>query len=150
MKVFNGIDELEKAVGTHLGYSPWHTVTQQRIDLFADATGDHQWIHVDPEKAAAGPFGTTIAHGYLTLSLIPRLAGQVYRVDGLAMSVNYGCDKVRFPSPVPTGSRVRAGVELLSLASGPKGVRSTSRVTVEREGADKPVCVAETVSVMVP
>ncbi|EFE71476.1 conserved hypothetical protein [Streptomyces viridosporus ATCC 14672] len=150
MKVFNGIDELEKAVGTHLGYSPWHTVTQQRIDLFADATGDHQWIHVDPEKAAAGPFGTTIAHGYLTLSLIPRLAGQVYRVDGLAMNVNYGCDKVRFPSPVPTGSRVRAGVELLSLAPGPKGVRSTCRVTVEREGADKPVCVAETVSVMVP
>lgn len=150
MKVFNGIGELGKAVGTHLGYSPWHTVTQQQIDLFADATDDHQWIHVDPEKAAAGPFGTTIAHGYLTLSLVPKLAWRVYRVEGLAMSVNYGCNKVRFPAPVPAGSRVRAGVELVSLAPGPNGVNSISRVTIEREGADKPVCVAETVSVLVP
>ncbi|MEU1690444.1 MaoC family dehydratase [Streptomyces hirsutus] len=149
MKVFNGIGELEKAVGTHLGYSPWHTVTQQQIDLFADATDDYQWIHVDPEKAAAGPFGTTIAHGYLTLSLVPKLAWQVYRVEGLAMSVNYGCNKVRFPSPVPAGSRVRAGVELVSLAPGPNGVNSIFRVTIERGGADKPVCIAETVSVLV-
>ncbi|MEV0695451.1 MaoC family dehydratase [Streptomyces sp. NPDC050388] len=150
MQVFNGIAELEQAVGRHLGHSAWRTVTQERIDRFADATGDHQWIHVDAGRAAAGPFGTTIAHGYLTLSLVPELAGEVYRVDGLAMSVNYGCNKVRFPSPVPAGSRVRAGVELLSVVPGPKGAQAVARVTVEREGGDKPVCVAETVSVMVP
>ena len=115
MKVFQGIEELQKAVGDHLGHSDWHTITQEQIDLFAEATGDHQWIHVDPEKAAQGPFGTTIAHGYLTLSLVPRLVSEIYRVEGLAMGVNYGANKVRFPSPVPVGSRVRAGVEILSL-----------------------------------
>ncbi|MQA63188.1 MAG: dehydratase [Actinophytocola sp.] len=150
MQVFNGLDEVEKAVGTHLGYSDWHTVTQQQIDLFAEATGDHQWIHVDPEKAAQGPFGTTIAHGYLTLSLVPKLVWQVYRVDGLKMGVNYGANKVRFPAPVPVGSRVRAGVELLELTHGKAGAQVTSRVTIELEGGDKPACVVETVSVMVP
>ncbi|MFX0579217.1 MaoC family dehydratase [Nocardia nepalensis] len=150
MKVFNGIGELEQAVGTHLGYSEWHTVTQEQIDLFAEATGDRQWIHVDPERAAQGPFGTTIAHGYLTLSLLPLLVSQVYRVDGLKMGINYGCNKVRFPSPVPSGSRVRAGVELAKLEPTSAGVQVTARVTIEREGGDKPACVAEALSVLVP
>ncbi|MFI6777279.1 MaoC family dehydratase [Nocardia sp. NPDC050412] len=150
MKVFNGIGELEQAVGTHLGYSEWHTVTQEQIDLFAEATGDRQWIHVDPERAAQGPFGTTIAHGYLTLSLLPQLVWQVYRVDGVKMGINYGSNKVRFPSPVPSGSRVRAGVELVKLEPTKAGVQVTARVTIEREGGDKPACIAEALSVLVP
>ncbi|MEU4929319.1 MaoC family dehydratase [Streptomyces yokosukanensis] len=148
MKVFRGFEELRNAVGTHLGYSDWHTVTQQQIDTFADATGDHQWIHVDVEKAAAGPFAGTIAHGYLTLSLVPMLVWQVYRVEGVSMGVNYGANKVRFPSPVPVDSKVRAGVELLSVEPGGGGYRVTTRVTIERQGAGKPACVAETVSVV--
>lgn len=150
MKVFNGIGELEQALGTHLGYSEWHTVTQEQIDLFAEATGDRQWIHVDPERAAQGPFGTTIAHGYLTLSLLPQLVSQVYRVDGVKMGINYGSNKVRFPSPVPSGSRVRAGVELVKLEPTKAGVQVTARVTIEREGSDKPACIAEALSVLVP
>ena len=149
MKTFNGLDELEQAVGTHLGYSDWRTITQEQINLFAEATGDHQWIHVDPGKAATGPFGTTIAHGYLTLSLIPMLLHQIYTVEGIRMGVNYGTNKVRFPSPVPVGSKVRAGVDLLELARGPRGTQATVSVTVEREGSNKPVCVAEIVSVLV-
>ncbi|WP_308207790.1 MaoC family dehydratase [Actinomadura madurae] len=121
MRTFTGVDEYEKAVGTHLGHSEWHTITQEQVNLFADATGDHQWIHLDTERAAQGPFGTTIAHGYLTLSLIPMLLAQIYRVEGLRMGVNYGANKVRFPAPVPVGSRVRAGAELLSLERGPAG-----------------------------
>lgn len=150
MRTFDGIAELEQAVGTHLGYSEWHTVTQQQIDLFAEATGDHQWIHVDAEKAKDGPFGTTIAHGYLTLSLVPMLSWQVYKVDGIRMGVNYGADKVRFPSPVPVGSQVRAGVELRSVTAGAGGYRVVARVTIERSGGDKPACVVDTVSVLVP
>ena len=149
MKRFNGLDELEKAVGTHLGHSDWHTVTQQQIDLFAEATGDHQWIHTDPERAASGPFGSTIAHGYLTLSMVPKLVSQIYAVDGLRMGVNYGSNKVRFPSPVPVGSRIRAGAELVGLDRGPNGAQATVRVTVELEGGNKPACVAEVVSVLV-
>lgn len=149
MKTFTGLDEFEQAVGTHLGYSDWHTVTQQQVDLFAEATGDHQWIHTDPEKAANGPFGGTIAHGYLTLSLVPMLVWQIYTVEGLKMGVNYGSNKVRFPSPVLVGSRVRAGAKLLELKRGDNGAQATVRVTVELEGGDKPACVAETVSVLV-
>ncbi|MFD3701986.1 MaoC family dehydratase [Nocardia sp. NPDC058658] len=149
MRNFQGIDELVGAVGTHLGYSEWHTVTQAQIDTFADATGDHQWIHVDPAMAAHGPFGTTIAHGYLTLSLVPDLVGQVYRVEGVRMGVNYGANKLRFPAPVPVDSKVRAGVELLSVQPGGGGHLVTAKVTVEREGGDKPVCVVETVSLVV-
>ncbi|MET7771778.1 MaoC family dehydratase [Nocardia sp. NPDC005366] len=149
MRTFNGIAELEAAVGTHLGYSEWHTVTQEQVDLFAEATGDHQWIHVDPDKAANGPFGTTIAHGYLTLSLVPKLVAQVYRVDGLKMAINYGANKVRFVSVVPVGSRVRAGVELLGLTATGAGTQLAARVTIEIEGSDKPACVAETLSVLV-
>ncbi|MGW5692372.1 MaoC family dehydratase [Streptomyces asiaticus] len=149
LKVFQGIPELEQAVGTHLGYSDWHTVTQQQIDTFADATGDHQWIHVDLVRAADGPFGTTIAHGFLTLSLVPRLVSQVYKVEGLRMAVNYGAGMLRFPSPVPVNSNVRAGAELLSLVPGGGGYRATVKVTVEREGGDKPTCVVEMISVLV-
>ena len=149
MKTFNGLDEFEQAVGTHLGYSDWHTITQEQINLFAEATGDHQWIHVDPDKAATGPFGTTVAHGYLTLSLVPKLVWQIYTVEGVRMDVNCGANKVRFPSPVPVGSKVRAGAELLALSRGPHGTRATVRVTVEREGGDKPACVTETLSMLV-
>jgi acyl dehydratase len=146
MKVYDSADSLRAAVGQHAGYSDWHVVTQEDINLFAQATGDHQWIHVDLERAAQGPFGTTIAHGYMTLSLIPMLAAQVSRVDGVKMGVNYGCNKVRFPSPVPSGSKVRAGVQLKSVEDVPGGVQVINEVTIEREGGDKPCCVAETVS----
>jgi acyl dehydratase len=149
MKHFSGLDELQEAVGSHLGHSEWHTVTQQQIDTFAEATGDHQWIHVDTQRAADGPFGTTIAHGYLTLSLVPMLVHQVYAVAGLRMGVNYGANRVRFPSPVPAGSRVRAGVELLALTPTQAGSQLRARVTIEREGAEKPACVVETVSLLV-
>ena len=149
MRGLNGLEELQAAVGEHLGYSDWVEIDQRRIDLFAEATGDHQWIHVDPEKAKAGPFGSTIAHGYLTLSLIPMLVWQIYTVEGTKMGVNYGSNKVRFPAPVPVGSRVRAGVELVSVTPGGGGQQVVARVTIEREGGDRPACVAETVSVVV-
>ncbi|MEV0687331.1 MaoC family dehydratase [Nocardia sp. NPDC050378] len=149
MRVFQGVADLEGAVGTHLGYSGWHTITQAQINAFADATGDHQWIHIDTEKAADGPFGTTIAHGYLTLSLLPLLVPQVYRVEGVRMAVNYGANKLRFPAPVPVDSKVRAGIELVSVAAGAAGHLVTSRVTVEREGGDKPVCVVESLTLVV-
>lgn len=150
MRVFDGVADLEKAVGTHLGYSDWHTVSQDRIDAFAAATGDHQWIHVDPARAADGPFGATVAHGFLTLSLVPMLTWQVYEVQGLTMGVNYGADKLRFPSPVPVGSRVRAGVELTAVTPNALGFQVATRVTIERDGGDKPACVVDTLAVMVP
>jgi len=150
VRVFNGIEELEGAIGSHLGYSEWHTVDQEQIDAFAAATGDRQWIHVDPSRAADGPFGTTIAHGYLTLSMVPKLAWQVYAVEGLLMSVNYGANRLRFPAPVRVDSKVRAGVELVSLNPGGGGYQLVARVTVEVDGVDKPACVVDTVSVMVP
>jgi acyl dehydratase len=149
VRVFDGIGELTAAAGTHLGYSHWHTVDQEQIDTFARATGDHQWIHVDPQKAAQGPFGGTIAHGYLTLSLVPMLAGEVYRIHGMTMGVNYGADRLRFPAPLPVDSKVRAGVELLSVASRAVGHQVKARVTIEREGGAKPVCVVDTVSIVV-
>ncbi|AOT58131.1 MaoC family dehydratase [Streptomyces fradiae] len=145
-RIFTTVDELRAAVGEQLGHSDWLEVDQKRIDLFADATGDHQWIHVDPERAARGPFGATIAHGYLTLSLLPVLTPQVMRVEGVRMGVNYGTNKVRFPAPVPVGSRVRATALVKEVEDVPGGVQLTAVVTVEREGGDKPVCVAESVS----
>ncbi|GAA3652580.1 MaoC family dehydratase [Streptomyces fenghuangensis] len=145
-RVFTSVDELKAAVGEELGTSDWLEVDQKRIDLFADATGDHQWIHVDPEKAAAGPFGTTIAHGYLTLSLLPVLVPQLIRVEGVRMGINYGVNKVRFPSPLPVGSRVRATARITEVSEVGEGcVQFASVVTVEREGGEKPVCVAESV-----
>ena len=150
MRVFNGIDEVASAVGTHLGTGAWRAVTRQQVDLFADATDDHQWIHVDPVRAAAGPFGGPIAHGFLTLSLLTALVHGIYRVDGLSMAVNYGLNKVRFPAPVLVGSRVRAAVDLVALDRGAKGAQSTSRVTVEIEESTKPACVAEWIGLLVP
>ena len=149
MKTFAGLQEFERAVGAHLGYGEWLEVTQERIDAFAEATGDHQWIHVDPHRAANGPFGGTIAHGYLTLAIIPMLTDGILRVDGVSMAVNYGCNKVRFPSHVPVGSRIRAGVEIVSVEAGPAGTTAVTRVTVELDGSEKPVCVAECVTLMI-
>jgi acyl dehydratase len=146
MKTFTSADDLRNAVGEHLGHSDWHVIDQERIDRFADATGDHQWIHVDPEMAKAGPFGTTIAHGYLTLSLIPWLMSEVVAYEGVKMGVNYGCNKVRFPAPVKVNSRVRAGAELIEAQDVGGGVQVVNRITIEVEGAEKPSCVAETVS----
>ncbi|MFD0202589.1 MULTISPECIES: MaoC family dehydratase [Saccharothrix] len=150
MRVFANLDELAAAKGEHLGHGEWHEITQAEINLFADATGDHQWIHVDLEKAAAGPFGAPVAHGYLTLSLIPLLVRDIYTVQGLAMGVNYGLNKVRFPSPVTVGSRVRAGAELAEVTDVAQGKQAVVRVTVEIEGNPKPACVAETVVLLVP
>ena len=150
MKTLNGIPDLEKAVGTHLGRSEWHTIDQDQIDAFAAATGDNQWIHTDPAKAAGGPFGTTIAHGFLTLSLVPMLVWQVYKVEGVTMAVNYCADKLRFPSPVPVGSRVRAAVELTSVTPNKLGYQVATRVTIEPDGSDKPACVVDMVTVVVP
>lgn len=144
MRVFNGVDELRAAVGTQVGTSDWLTVDQKRIDGFADASGDHQWIHVDEEKAKAGPFGTTIAHGFLTLSLTPVFGSQTYRVENIKMAINYGLNKVRFTAPVPVGSRLRANYELLSVDDVQGGVQVANKVTIEIEGSDRPACVAET------
>ena len=146
MRVFTSLAGLKAAQGEVLGSSEWLTVDQERIDRFAEATGDLQWIHVDPERAAQGPFGRTIAHGFLTLSLIPHLANQVYRIDGVRMAVNYGLNKVRFVSPVPVGIRLRATVELLEVQDVPGGGQLTFRVTVELEGGGRPACVAESLS----
>ncbi len=146
MRVFDDIGSFTAAVGEHLGYSEWMVIAQDRVDAFAEATGDHQWIHVDAERAAAGPYGGTIAHGYLTLSLLPALGAQVYRVDGVPAAINYGLDRVRFPAPVPVGSRVRAGAELLSATPVPGGaIQAVVRFTVEIEGQDRPACVADTI-----
>ncbi|MCI3273457.1 MaoC family dehydratase [Streptomyces cylindrosporus] len=150
MKIYRNLAEWETALGTHIGHSDWYTVTQDEVNLFAEATGDHQWIHVDPVRAKDGPFDGTIVHGYFTLSLIPGLVWQVFRVDGIEMSMNYGTDKVRFPAPLPVGARIRAGVELVALEPRAGGVQEVLRVTVEREGGDKPVCVADTVSLLFP
>jgi acyl dehydratase len=148
VKVFQNVGELATAVGSHLGWSKWHAVTQEQVDLFARATGDHQWIHTHPEEARRGPYGSTIVHGYLTLSLIPDLVGEIYRVQGTQMHVNYGADSLRFPAPVRVGSQIRAGVELLSLDQGEAGYRSVEHVTVECAGTEKPVCVVEVVTLI--
>ncbi len=144
--VFATPDELAAAVGTHLGYSDWILIDQSRIDLFAEATGDHQWIHVDPVRAAEGPYGSTIAHGYLTLSLTNLFLPQIIDVQGASMGINYGVNKVRFPAPVPVGSRLRAGAVLTSVEEVPGGVQSVVTITVEIEGGSKPACIVESVS----
>ena len=146
MLTITGIDELKAKVGEELGVSDWHEVTQGEIDAFAEATGDHQWIHVDPERAAQTPFGSTIAHGLYTLSLGPRFSYQAYSLEGFAFGLNYGYDRVRFPAPLPVGHRVRMTAKLANLEDIPGGVQITLELTFEREGGDKPVCVAETVA----
>ncbi|MFJ4438555.1 MaoC family dehydratase [Streptomyces sp. NPDC088923] len=146
-RVFSSPKELKGAVGDRLGYTDWVEIDQRRIDLFAEATGDHQWIHVDPERAAKeSPFGTTIAHGYLTLSLLPLFAPQLMGLTGVRMGVNYGTNKVRFPAPVPVGSRLRATGTVTDVSEVTGGLQVTIAFTVEREGGEKPVCVAESVS----
>jgi acyl dehydratase len=150
MRVFTTFEELSDAVGQELGASDWLEVTQERVDAFADATGDHQWIHVDVERAASGPFGGTIAHGYLTLSLIPQLTPQIFVLDTPGAKLNYGVNKVRFPSPVPVGSRIRATATIAEVTDVPAGKQLVTRYTIETEGQDKPACVAETVALLLP
>lgn len=148
MRILNDHDEVAGAAGTELGVSSWVEINQDRIDMFADATGDRQWIHVDPERAADGPFGTTVAHGYLTLSMLPFLGAQVYAFAGDRARVNYGLNKVRFAAPVKVGSRIRSRVEVLEVSDVRHGQQVTLQHTVEIQDVDKPACVAETVTVL--
>lgn len=146
-RCFDSAAAVQASVGADLGHTPWLTVDQSRIDRFADATDDHQWIHVDPARAAAGPFGAPIAHGFLTLSLIARFLPELVRYEGLRMGLNYGCDKVRFPSPVRVGSRIRGHGLVLSAQPLPDGgVHVVTRLTVEIDGSAKPACVADAVT----
>ena len=144
--VFNTPHDLQASVGKTLGYSEWLSIDQERINLFADATGDHQWIHVDPVKAQQGPFKSTIAHGYLTLSLVNMFLPEIIEVQGISMGVNYGCEKVRFPSPVTVDSQVRGKGELVAVENLKGGVQATIRVTVEIQGGERPACVVDTIS----
>jgi acyl dehydratase len=145
LTVFNELAELTAAVGTDLGPTDWLVIDQARIDQFAQATNDHQWIHVDPQRAADGPYGGTIAHGLLTLSLVPHFMHQLYRVDNVAMAINYGFNKVRFITPVPVGSRLRAASKLTTVAEVIGGVQATLTTTIEVEGSDKPAAVVESI-----
>lgn len=150
VRVFKSLDDFRAAVGQSLGTSDWIEVTQEMVDGFAEATGDRQWIHIDRERAEGGPFGGTIAHGFLTLSLVPVLTTSIYRLEGNSMIVNYGADNLRFTSPVPTGSRVRASAVLDSLEDGPTTSRAKVSVTVEVEGISKPACVVTVIYVLAP
>ena len=143
--IVNGLDGLKAKAGQDLGYSDWLSVTQDRVDTFADATDDHQWIHVDVERASSGPFGGPIAHGYLTLSLLIPLWSQIIELRGIRMAVNYGLNKVRFPAPVPVGSKIRLGATLAEVKDVPGGVEVLIDAVFERDGGDKPVCVAQAV-----
>ena len=145
MRVFTTFDELTDAVGEELGSTDWLEITQERVDAFADATGDHQWIHVDVEKAKDGPFGGTIAHGYLTLSLIPQFTPELFRLDTPGAKLNYGVNKVRFPNPVKVGSKIRATAQIADVSDVTAGKQMVTRYTVEIDGESKPACVAETV-----
>src|SRR6184192_3997514 len=146
MLTITGIDELKSRIGDELGVSEWHEVTQEAIDAFADITGDHQWIHVDPERARDTPFGGTIAHGLYTLSLGPKFTFELFSIDGFAFGLNYGYGKVRFPAPVPVGSRVRMRATLSNVEDVPGGVQITVTQMFETEGGSKPVCVAESLA----
>ena len=143
MRTFESVAELAAAKGQNIGQSDWVTITQEDVNLFADATGDHQWIHVDPERAAKGPFGGTIAHGFMTVALLPRLWHEMYTVNGIKLAINYGLNKVRFPAPLPVGSRVRADITCAAVEEVTGGLQATLVLTFEREGGSKPVCVAE-------
>lgn len=145
MRVFTTFEEIEAAAGEELGSTAWQQVTQEQVDQFAEATGDHQWIHVDVERAKDGPFGGTIAHGYLTLALIPSMSDQVMRLETPGARLNYGVNKVRFPNPVPVGARVRGHVTIAEVTAMPAGRQLTLKYVIEIEGQDKPACVAETV-----
>jgi acyl dehydratase len=149
MRTFASLDEFVAAKGETLGQSAWHEITQEQVNAFADATGDHQWIHVDAERAAAGPFGTTIAHGYLTVSLLPILSMEIFRVENLTMGINYGLDRVRFPAPVPVGSKIRAEATLTDVKQTHLGSLAHIRMKIEIEGQPKAACVADTLSLFV-
>jgi acyl dehydratase len=142
----DGIAGVQELIGQPLGPTDWYTVSQEQVNLFADATGDHQWIHLDPERAKDGPFGTPIAHGFLTLSLIVQFMSELLEVSGISMAVNYGLNKVRFPAPVPVGSRIRASAVIDTADEFVGGVQTTMTITIEIEGGAKPACVAESVS----
>ena len=146
MRSFDKLTDLQPLVGQHIADSDWITIDQQRINQFADATGDHQWIHVDPVRAAAGPFGTTVAHGFLTLSLLPEMSANAMEVRDTRMGVNYGLNKVRFTAPVPVGSRLRGRFKLTAYEPIEGGAQVTMELSVEREGTTKPVCVAESIA----
>ncbi|GAA0943853.1 MaoC family dehydratase [Kribbella koreensis] len=150
MQTFTGVDEVVHAVGTQLGETAWLEITQEQVNQFAEATGDHQWIHVDVDRAAKGPYGGTIAHGYLTLSLIARFGEELFSVEGVTAKLNYGVNKVRFPSPVPVGSRVRASASIAGAQKTPAGVQVSLQWVIELEDSTKPACVAETVVLLVP
>ena len=144
--IIDGPEAVRAAVGTHLGHSDWLTIDQDRVNLFADATGDHQWIHVDPVRAADGPFGAAIAHGYLTMSLSNFFLPQIVEVRGFSAGINYGVDKVRFPSPVKVGERIRAGAELVEVSEVRGGLQTRMIVTIEIDGGTKPACIIEALS----
>jgi acyl dehydratase len=150
VRTFTSLDDVAASVGEELGSSDWLTIDQERVDRFAEATGDHQWIHVDVEKAKSGPFGGTIAHGYLTLSLVPMLGAQVFALETPGAKLNYGVNKVRFPAPVPVGSRIRAHARVAGVADLPAGKQLTLGWTIEIEDHPKPGCVAETVVLLLP
>jgi acyl dehydratase len=137
------LDELPSHVGQHLGVGPWHEVTQEQVGVFADATGDHQWIHLDAERAKTGPFGGTIAHGFLTLSLAAPVSQQLMKVTDAVMGVNYGLDRVRFPAPLPVGAHWRGGMEIIEVTEVPGGLQIKSRITIEVKDSEKPACVAD-------
>ena len=149
MRTFASLDEFVAAKGESLGFSEWHKITQEQVNAFADATGDHQWIHVDLERAASGPFGGTIAHGYLTVSLLPILSMEIFRIEKLTMGINYGLDRVRFPSPVLTGSSIRAEATLTDVKETQLGSLAHIRMRIEVEGQQKAACVADTLSLFV-
>ena len=149
MRTFASLEEFVAAKGESLGFSDWHKINQEQVNAFADATGDHQWIHIDTERAASGPFGGTIAHGYLTVSLLPVLSVEIFRIQGLTMGINYGLDRVRFPSPVLTGSSIRAEATLTDVRQTHLGSLASIRMRIEIEGQDKAACVADTLSLFV-
>ena len=144
--VLDGAEAVRAAVGTHLGYSEWLEIDQDRVNTFADATGDHQWIHVDPERAKDGPFGAPIAHGYLTMSLSNYFMPQIVETRGFSAGINYGVDKVRFPSPVKVGERIRAGAEMIEVSEVKGGIQTVVRITIEIEGGTRPACVIDSIS----
>jgi acyl dehydratase len=148
--ILNGLEGLKAHVGQHLGFSPWFEVTQERINLFAEASGDRQWIHIDVERAAKGPFGRTIAHGLLTLAMIGTMAQHVFKFEGFKMGLNYGYEKIRFPSTVPVGSKLRLGAKILSCDELPNAVQTVIELTIELEGSGKPACAAQMVLRHVP
>jgi len=149
-RVFTGLDDIAEAVGTKVGVSPWVDITQEDVQTFADVTRDHQWIHVDEERAAESQFGTTIAHGYYVQSLISYFMDSIYRIDGVSMLLNYGSNSVRYPAPTKVGTRIRGEIEFLSFEEQAKGHRLITKVTIVEDGGDKPVCVAEIVTLVVP